>query len=54
LANDIQQRFKDAKVKLIEGSGGAFEVQKDGQLIFSKMREGRFPEYTEIFSMLTG
>lgn len=37
---------------LIESKGGAFEVRKDGQLIFSKHELGRFPEVDEILSKL--
>ena len=37
---------------LIEGSGGVFEVTVDGELIFSKKKEGRFPEHEEILSAL--
>lgn len=40
------------KVTLIEGSGGVFEVKKDGELIFSKKQLGRFPEHEEIFAKL--
>jgi selT/selW/selH-like putative selenoprotein len=42
----------DADIQFIESSGGAFEVKKDGKLIFSKLRKGRFPETEEIISML--
>jgi len=33
---------------LIKGSGGVFDVRVDGALVFSKHREGRFPEPGEI------
>lgn len=33
---------------LIPSSGGRFEVTLDGELIFSKLKEERFPEYAEI------
>ena len=33
LANEIQKKFTDVEVELIEGSGGVFEVVKDGKLI---------------------
>jgi selT/selW/selH-like putative selenoprotein len=39
---------------LIEGSGGAFEVRRDGELIFSKKALGRFPDEEEIFAALDG
>ena len=37
-----------AKVELIESSGGVFEITRDGQLLFSKKKLGRFPYDTEI------
>ncbi len=33
---------------LIPSGGGKFEVTIDGELTFSKIKEGRFPEYEEI------
>jgi selenoprotein W-related protein len=39
-------------VELIESSGGVFEVKKDGRLIFSKRKLGRFPEHQEIIDAL--
>ena len=37
---------------LIEGSGGIFDVQVDGQLLFSKKETGRFPEDHEVLSAI--
>jgi selenoprotein W-related protein len=48
----LTQRYPDAQIELIEGSGGIFEVAKDGQLIFSKKQVGRFPELNEILRQL--
>jgi len=39
--------------ELIEGSGGIFDVEVDGRLIFSKHETSRFPEHSEILSQLT-
>lgn len=39
-------------VALVPSSGGVFEVTLDGELIFSKKREGRFLEDEEILSKL--
>ena len=33
---------------LVPGSGGAFEVTVDGNLIFSKLQLGRFPDSGEV------
>ena len=38
--------------EMIRSSGGAFEVTKDGKLIYSKHKEGRFPEHDEVLSQL--
>jgi selenoprotein W-related protein len=39
-------------LKIVPGSGGAFEVEVDGKLVFSKKKTGRFPEYDEIAGAL--
>jgi len=36
----------------VQGSGGEFEVTLDGQLIWSKKAEGRFPDFNEVLSRL--
>ena len=36
------------EVELIEGSGGAFEIIRDGELVFSKMALNRFPTDQEL------
>ena len=41
------------KSKLIEGSGGVFDVVVDGDLIYSKHeQDDRFPENEEILELL--
>ena len=37
------------KSRLIEGSGGVFDVKVNGKLVYSKKATGRFPEHDEIF-----
>ncbi len=45
----MSQVFGDqVSVELIAGSGGVFEVNGDGELLFSKMNLGRFPEMGEV------
>ncbi len=39
-------------VELIPGTGGIFEVELNGQNIFSKEKTGRFPEENEVESKL--
>lgn len=35
-----------------EGGNGQFDVLRDGELIFSKRNQGRFPEEDEILDLL--
>jgi len=35
-----------------EGGKGQFDVLADGKLLFSKQKEGRFPQDTEILDLL--
>ncbi len=50
LKSALPDRIKD--VRLIEGSGGVFEVRNGESLVFSKRRLGRFPNPGEIQSAL--
>jgi selT/selW/selH-like putative selenoprotein len=43
LAAEIKSK-KGVDVAVVPGARGAFEVYKDGQLIFSKLNLGRFPK----------
>ena len=36
----------------LPSDGGRFEVTIDGKLVYSKLKEGRFPENEEILSHL--
>ena len=36
----------------VEGAESQFDVLADGELVFSKQREGRFPEEDEIVALL--
>lgn len=40
------------EVELVRGGGGVFDVSVDGKVLFSKHKEGRFPEPGEILSIL--
>ena len=35
-----------------EGEHSQFDVVSDGELVFSKQREGRFPEEDEVLALL--
>ena len=37
---------------IAEGANSQFDVLADGELVFSKQREGRFPEEDEILQLL--
>lgn len=51
MAKAIEDQY-DVKVSFIKSGGGAFEVRKDDELIFSKKATGRFPDTEEIFAKL--
>ena len=40
------------KPKLIRGKGGVFDVVKDGETIFSKHAQGRFPDEAEVLEKI--
>jgi selT/selW/selH-like putative selenoprotein len=37
-----------------EGGNGQFDVLADGELVFSKQQQGRFPEGEEVRTLLSG
>lgn len=45
-----QQTGVDALLE--RGGGGQFDVLVDGQILFSKHKEGRFPDEAEILARL--
>lgn len=54
LADKLLGKYKNdiSSLELIPSSGGVFEVNKDGSLIFSKKEKGRFPEENEIITTI--
>lgn len=50
----MEEAFPEATVRLIESSGGAFEIEVDGRSVFSKLRLHRHPEPGEVQSLITG
>ena len=40
------------EAEVVEGAKSQFDVLADGRLVFSKQKEGRFPEVDEIISSL--
>jgi selenoprotein W-related protein len=50
LAADLESAFGESS-ELIQSSGGVFEVERDGTLLFSKKATGRFPEDGEVIAI---
>jgi selenoprotein W-related protein len=48
LAAELKKAFPDTEVRLIESSGGLFEVAADGKLVFSKKASRRHAEPGEV------
>ena len=48
----MQKRFPEAEVRLIESSGGAFEVSVDGAVVFSRLRLGRHAHEGEVVRLI--
>ena len=40
------------EVALVPGQGGVFEVRLDGDVIFSRQTQGRFPESKELKQLI--
>ena len=47
----ILERF-GIHCELIKSGGGVFEIELNGELIFSKKAKGRFPEDREVFEAI--
>jgi len=54
MASDLLEKFGNAitELKLIPSGGGVYEIQKDGELVFSKKQLGRFPDLEEIVQLI--
>ena len=51
MAEAIKKKYQ-VEPELIKSRGGVFEVVADGELIFSKKKEFRFPDSSEILEAL--
>lgn len=40
------------EASVVEGEKSQYDVVADGSLVFSKQREGRFPEHDEVLRLL--
>lgn len=47
MADSLRQSF-GLEAQLVKGASGAFDVELDGDLIFSKYQRGRFPAPDEV------
>jgi selT/selW/selH-like putative selenoprotein len=52
LAAELKQAFTDAEIRLVQSSGGVFEVTVDGTLLFSKKALRRHAEPGEILGLI--
>ncbi|MBI2192200.1 MAG: Rdx family protein [Planctomycetes bacterium] len=48
--SEFGKKFEN--ITLVPSEGGRFEVSFDGQLVFDRKKEGRFPENEEIKAMV--
>tara|TARA_B100000676_G_C18035877_1_gene821749 strand:- start:227 stop:385 length:159 start_codon:yes stop_codon:yes gene_type:complete len=44
----LEHKQRIASLKLIPASGGVFEVVANGELIYSKLKTGQFPDFDSI------
>lgn len=51
MAAELESQFSQES-ELVKSSGGVFEVEDNGVLIFSKSKLGRFPEEDEIAKII--
>ena len=54
MAQELLTTFETelGEVALLPGSGGVFEVRLNGEIIFSRSEQGRFPESKELKQLL--
>jgi selT/selW/selH-like putative selenoprotein len=52
LAAELKKAFPEAEVRLVESSGGVFEVAVDGAAVFSKKASGRHTAPGEVLELI--
>jgi selT/selW/selH-like putative selenoprotein len=52
VAAEIEERYPGTAVRLVESSGGVFEVTVDGDLVFSKVQLGRHAKPGEVIALI--
>jgi selT/selW/selH-like putative selenoprotein len=51
LAEEIKSRF-EVDSKLIPGANGIMDITVDGEMVFSKHQQGRFPDPGELVRLI--
>jgi predicted Rdx family selenoprotein len=53
--SEIKAAFPNARIRLIEGGGGVFDIRIDEHLIYSKKKEGfrEFPSFELVNERIT-
>jgi len=51
LGEELNKNF-GADIELVAGSNGIFDISLDGNMIFSKFEQGRFPQSDEIIKLI--
>ena len=49
--SDRLSQVDGADIELVKSSGGVFEITLDGELVYSKKANGRFPKWKEVEAM---
>lgn len=54
MASDLLSKYGTNvdSLTLIPSGGGVFEVSKNDALLFSKKKEGRFPDFDEVVTLI--
>ena len=52
MAAELKQAYPDCEIRMLESSGGVFEVEVDGTLVFSKKALGRHAEPGEVLGLV--
>lgn len=52
MAAELKKAFPDAEVRLVESSGGIFDVSLDGAPVFSKKAVGRHASPGEVLDLI--
>jgi selenoprotein W-related protein len=56
LADKLLGKYRNqvAEVALVPSSGGAFEVSAGGEMVYSKLETGRFPDERALLNEMDG